>query len=559
VSLLSLQDVAMARRFYEQGYWQDETMYGALRRWAQATPDAWFLRDSESRLTYRQALGWVDALAADMTASGIRAGQRVSIWLPSRAESVLILLACSRMGAVCNSSLHRDYTVADVVGLLKRADSAALFMQPGYGADADRYDVRDRVGDLPSLKRIYALAPIGTVDHGADLPARFGLAPGMGADAPCATSPDRVVYLAFTSGTTGQPKGVMHSDNTLLSNGRVIAKDWKFTTDSVLYTLSPMSHNMGTVTMVTVLACGAELVVHTHATGAQSLDRVLETGATYLVGVPAHAILLLAAARARGLAGFGQVKTFQLAGSPIPGELVEQLMRRGVSVQNTFGMTENCSFQYTHPDDPPEVIVNTCGRTCDGFELTLWDQEDRDRQVAVGEIGELGGRGASLMLGYFDDQSSTEKSFNAHGWFMTGDLGRLDAAGNVSIVGRMKDLIIRGGHNIHPARIEDYAMRHPAVQKAAVFPVADAVLGEKACLAVVLHAGESAEPEALLEHLDRLGLSKYEMPEYFLRLESFPLTASGKVLKRGLVEMVKTGAVTPAPIIRAKKPAQGSM
>ena len=173
MTLLSLQDVATARRFYEQGYWQNETMYGALRRWARATPDAWFLRDGESRLSYRQALGWVDALAADMAGRGIRAGQRVSIWLPSRAESVLILLACSRMGAVCNSSLHRDYTVADVVGLLQRANSAALFMQPGYGADADRYDIRDRIADLPSLKRIYALPPIGTVDHGADRPTRF--------------------------------------------------------------------------------------------------------------------------------------------------------------------------------------------------------------------------------------------------------------------------------------------------------------------------------------------------------------------------------------------------
>jgi acyl-CoA synthetase len=300
------------------------------------------------------------------------------------------------------------------------------------------------------------------------------------------------------------------------------------------------------------------LVVHTHASGAQSLDRVLETGATYLVGVPAHAILLLAAARERGLEGFGAVKVFQLAGSPIPGELVEQLMRRGVSVQNTFGMTENCSFQYTRPEDPPEIIVNTCGRTCDGFELTLWDQENRDRQVGVGQIGELGGRGACLMLGYFDDQASTEKSFNGHGWFMTGDLGRMDELGNVSIVGRLKDLIIRGGHNIHPARIEDYAMRHPAVQKAAVFPVADPVLGEKACLAVVLHAGQAAEPGALLEHLDRLGLSKYEMPEYFLRLDSFPLTASGKVLKRGLVGMVKDGAVVPVPITRATNTFQGN-
>jgi acyl-CoA synthetase len=148
------------------------------------------------------------------------------------------------------------------------------------------------------------------------------------------------------------------------------------------------------------------------------------------------------------------------------------------------------------------------------------------------------------MLGYFDNQVATEASFNREGWFLSGDLGVMDARGNLKIVGRSKDLIIRGGHNIYPAHIEALALRHGLVARVACFPVADERLGERACIAV---AGGIA-PEELLAHLGAEGLSRYDMPEYFVRVEAFPLTASGKILKRELVEMVKRGELAPAPV-----------
>jgi acyl-CoA synthetase len=182
------------------------------------------------------------------------------------------------------------------------------------------------------------------------------------------------------------------------------------------------------------------------------------------------------------------------------------------------------------------------------MEIKLWQEARSDAEVAQGEIGELGVRGASLMLGYFNDQSSTESSFNRAGWFMTGDLARLDAQGNLQIVGRKKDLIIRGGHNIYPAKIEDFAMRHDAVAKAAAFPVADERLGERVCLAVIVRPNSSIAPMDLLAHLNELGLSKFDMPEFFIQLPGFPLTASGKVLKRGLSEMVARGEIKPQSV-----------
>ena len=164
------------------------------------------------------------------------------------------------------------------------------------------------------------------------------------------------------------------------------------------------------------------------------------------------------------------------------------------------------------------------------------------------------------MLGYFDNQSATENSFNSSGWFMSGDLGRFDALGNLQIVGRKKDLIIRGGHNIHPSHIENLAVQHPAVLKAAAFPVADPRLGERVCLAVIAREGEQVEGMQLLAHLDATGLSKYDMPEYYIALEAFPLTASGKILKRELVEWTKSGRIKPEPVrwVRPEKMHSGS-
>jgi acyl-CoA synthetase len=199
------------------------------------------------------------------------------------------------------------------------------------------------------------------------------------------------------------------------------------------------------------------------------------------------------------------------------------------------------------PDDDAETIVSTCGRACSGYEVKLWNQDNPDLEAATGEIGEVGGRGGLLMLGYFNNQVATETSFNAHGWFLSGDLGLIDANGNLQIMGRKKDLIIRGGHNIHPSTIEALAVAHPAVLKAAAFPVADERLGEKVCLAVIADR-DAPTGAAMLQHLASAGLSKYDMPEYFIALDEFPLTPSGKILKRELVEWVKQGRIQPAPV-----------
>jgi acyl-CoA synthetase (AMP-forming)/AMP-acid ligase II len=214
--------------------------------------------------------------------------------------------------------------------------------------------------------------------------------------------PNQVMYLPFTSGTTGTPKGVLHSDNTLLATARMMARDWQLER-AVLYTLSPLSHNLGLGALITAIAGGGELVVHDVPHGHSLLDRLKETGAEFVFGVPTHAIDLLGEMRARGAKRVGEVRGFRISGAAAPAPVVAELLRHGVVPQTGYGMTETCSHQYTLPDDPPERIIATCGRACDGYEIRIWRQDDPDSEAAPGEIGEIGGRGASLMLGYFDD------------------------------------------------------------------------------------------------------------------------------------------------------------
>ena len=526
---LTLHHPARSRRYYDEGVWQDETLYGLLAKHAAERPEAVALQDGTRTLTWSELRAWVDGVAGELRVHGLAGGDRVSIWMSNRVEPIVTFLACSREGFACNPSLHRTYTCAEILTLLERLSARVLVTEAGWGADRANVDFDSRLAELPSLKVVYS-------------PETFPK-PAANITLACA-DPDKVAYLAFTSGTTGEPKCVMHSDNTLLANARDLVRDWGHGPDTVLLTLSPLSHHIAWVAVAQWLVAGCRLATDDPPAGMKRLDWILATGVTYVMGVPTHAMDVQAEQKSRGLSRLGAVEVFYMAGAPIPPSVADAFVRQRIRPQNVYGMTENSSHQYTHPTDDTETIVATCGRGGRAYEVRLFDPLDADRPVGCGEVGQIGGRGAALMLGYFADQTATEASFNRDGWFLSGDLGIVDAQGNLRIEGRLKDLIIRGGRNISPSHIEALALRHAAIERAACFPVPDERLGERVCIAVI---GE-VEPTDLLAHLVNEGLSKYDMPEYFLRVAEFPLTASGKILKRELVDMVRRGDVAPAPI-----------
>ena len=551
--LLTLLSKDRLEKHYRDGFWKADTIYSLAAEHARKSPDRFAVRDRFRRLTYRDLIDQADALARALRRRGVKQGQRVAIWAGSRIEVAIVLLACSRDGYVCCPSLHREHTVDDVAQLLARIRASILIVQRDFGADGGARDIAARVRALPSMRHVYVL---GSADEqrgsSLDFPWSFD-ATAADEDRPPASKPDRVVYLAFTSGTTGVPKGVMHSDNTLLANARTISRDWAIGARSIVYTLSTLSHNLGFGAMIMTLIVGGELIVHDLPRDGSLFDRLAETGASFLFGVPTHAIDLLSEMQRRNGASLPKLKGFRISGAPAPAQVIKDLIRCGITPQTGYGMTESCSHQYTHPDDDPQLIIDSCGRACAGYEVRIWHSENASIELPPGEIGEVGGRGASLMLGYFNDQAATEDAFNEHGWFMTGDLGWLDENGYLRITGRKKEVINRGGRKIHPSKLEALASRHQSIERAAAIPIADERLGERVCLAVEFRTGKTASPAEILEHLDVGGLSRYDMPEFFLELDAFPLTASGKIRKAEIVEAVKAGRRTPVKISRSKE------
>lgn len=534
---LTLHDPQDARDYYAKDLWRNDTFYSLMAAQATDRPNAVALRDGRMTLDWISLKERVDAMAASLVDAGIYAGDRVSIWMSNRVEAVITFLACSREGIACNPSLHQSYTCDEIVDLLTELQASAVVTEEGWGADRVTRDFNAMAKELPFLKRIYTPK---------NFPSRIT---GQG-KAPHA-NPDSVVYLAFTSGTTRKPKCVMHSCNTLLANARDLVADWKLNQDTLILTLSPLSHHIAWVAVAQWLVCGGQLITNDAPKGTSPLEWIIETGATYVLGVPSHAMDILAAQKSAGLDRIGNVGIFYMAGSPIPEVVAEAFVNQGIAPQNIYGMTECSSHQYTHPSDSRDVWIKTCGRGGPAYEVKIWNTENPDEEMPLGHSGIIGGRGAAMMLGYYANQGETERTFNRHGYLLSGDLGSFDKRGNLRIKGRIKDLIIRGGHNIHPAKIESHALTHQGVKKAAAFGVPDDRLGEKVCLAII---GDLSSEE-MLAHLAADGLSKYDMPEWYAAVDILPLTASGKILKRELTEMVKRGDLKPQPVRHVEKKA----
>lgn len=527
---LTLHDPSTAIGYYDKGLWTGDTFYSLMEAHAEARPEAKALRDGQVLLDWQTLKARVDAMADSLHDAGITAGDRISIWMSNRAEAVISFLACSREGIACNPSLHRSYTCAEITDLLTELQASAIVTEDGWGADREQNNFDEMLKDLPFVKRVYSLN---------NFPRHI-----TRTNRQLSANPDCIVYLAFTSGTTGKPKCVMHTSNTLLANARDLVRDWELSESSRILTLSPLSHHIAWVAVAQWLVCGGMLITNDAPKGVTALEWIVESGATYVLGVPTHAMDILAEQKKAGADRIGQVETFYMAGSPIPEVVANAFVEQGITPQNIYGMTECSSHQYTHPTDSKDVWVSTCGRGGPAYEVKIWNQENPDEEMPQGHSGNIGGRGAAMMMGYFANQSATEATFNRHGYLLSGDLGSLDDSGNLKIEGRIKDLIIRGGHNIYPSQIESVALTHPDVEKAAVFGVADDRLGEKVCLAIIGNVN-SAD---MLEHLACEGLSKYDMPEWYAAMNELPLTTSGKILKRELTEMVKRGDLTPEAV-----------
>jgi acyl-CoA synthetase (AMP-forming)/AMP-acid ligase II len=533
---------ATLKAYYDSGAWQTQTLYDIVAAHAAARPDAPAVTGSARAFSWQELVAAIDGFAADLARHGLRQGDTIFVGAPNRIETVIALLAASRDGFVCCPSPHRNHTIADIADMCARASCAIYIHQPGHGADAAGDEILPLIRDLASIRHIYELP---ADDTGAPFGGSIGPA---GAVSPPAGNPDLITYLAYTSGSTGPPKGVMHSDNTQLVAARGIAGAWDLGSDTVTLSLSPFSHNLGCGTLWSSLVAGGEFVLHDWPRGDSLLDRIAAAGVDYLVGVPTHAMDLLAEIKERGLSRYDALKSFRVSAAACPEHVAADLYDIGIPVQKGYGMTETNGHQLGLPGDSRDRVMHTSGVCCPGYELAVFDTNDPDRRLLPGETGLVAGRGASLMLGYFQDAAAGEACLNADKWFLTGDLGMLDDDGYLSLTGRKKELIVRGGHNINPNVIEDYALRHGAIDLAAAIPVPDDRLGERACLAVMFADGQSVTAADLLDHLLAEGLSRYDLPEFWLPQADIPLMPNGKMDKLEIVGRVRDGSLVPEPV-----------
>jgi len=492
------------------------------------------------RWTYQQFDADTDALARGLLSAGIEARDRVGIWAPNCAEWVLLQYATAKIGAILVNinPAYRSHELSYVLGQagVRLLVSAESFKTSDYRAMID--EVR---GGLAKLERVIYL---GTPEwDGLFSPAGAGAAESgtaeraAGPDAlhlrEAALAFDDPINIQYTSGTTGFPKGATLSHHNILNNGFFIGEMCRYTERDRVCIPVPFYHCFGMV--LGNLACtthGACIVIP--APGfepAATLRAAQDERCTSLYGVPTMFIAEL------GLPDFGDydlttLRTGIMAGSPCPVEVMKRVVSEMHMSEVTiaYGMTETSPVScQTRADDDTERRVSTVGRVHPHVEVKIVNP-DTGLVLSRGEPGEMCTRGYSVMLGYWNEPEKTAEAIDAARWMHTGDLAVMDAAGYLNIVGRIKDMVIRGGENVYPREIEEFLYTHPAIEDVQVIGVPDEKYGEELCAWVKLRPGAELTGEEVRAYCSGK-IAHYKIPRYVRFTEGFPMTVTGKVQK----------------------------
>jgi cyclohexanecarboxylate-CoA ligase len=519
---------ALADAYRRAGLWRGETIWRTFATTAAARGTRVALVEGALRTSWAALAAAAEQVAGGLAALGVGSGDVVAVQLPNWTETVVALLAAARLGAVLNPVLpilrRRE------LGFVLRASGARVLVVPGRYRDADHRALAAELRpELPALEHVVVVR---------DEPGPGTLAWAALAAAPPTTraAPDdgaAIALLMYTSGTTAEPKGVLHSHDTLLAEARSLKAVHALSPADVVLMPSPLTHVSGLVHALLVPAVlGTTAVLMERWDPAAALALIARERVTYMVGAPTF-LRDLAFHPARSAHDLRSLRLFSCGGADVDPMLVrEAAARLGCVAKRVYGSTEFPTITTTGPDDPPARRIDSDGRPIGAAELRLVD--DEGRPVPAGVEGEILARGPECFLGYHDPAHNAD-AFTPDGWFRTEDLGVLDAAGYLRIAGRRKDIIIRKGENVSARELEELLAEHPATLEVAVVGVPDPACGEIACAVIRPRAG--VVPPTLAElgdYLARRGLSRRKLPERLELVEDFPRTASGKILKRAL-------------------------
>lgn len=506
--------------FAASGVWAGRTLADLARERAAATPDFVCFIDGEGQYTFAQVLAEADALSASLHARGLRAGDVIAFQVPNWREAAVINLAAALSGFVVNPivPIYRD---AEVTMMLGDCRAAAIFVPESFRKVDYAAMARRCQQALPDLAHVFTVRGSGPDDFAALVAAGQGAA-----FAAPKVDPMGVKMVLYTSGTTGRPKGVLHSHCTLAHIVAASGRHWGLAEGEATLMPSPVTHVSGYANgLEAPFICGIRSVLMEAWNAADALALIEQHACVGTVAATPFLVELAAAARAAGT-GLPSFRFFACGGAAVPADLIPAANAAFDNARafRVFGASEVPLVTFGWPHDE-HLAATTDGEVVD-YEVRIVDHEDND--LPRGAEGEILARGPGMMMGYAD-AAQTAEAITPDGYFRTGDLGVLDDRGAVTITGRKKDLIIRGGENISAKEIEDVLHGHPAVKEAAVVAMPHERLGEGVCAYVIL-AGE-ADAATLVAHVGASGMAKQKIPERFEFVEDFPRTASGKVRK----------------------------
>lgn len=519
-----------------------------------AEREALVVRHQNARLSYTELRQKVDALACGLMRLGLQAGERIGIWSQNNVEWAITQFAAAKAGLVL-VNINPAYRLAELEYALNTVTCRALILSPVFKTSS----YLDMVGNLapelgccepgklrarrvPSLEIVIRLGEMkspGMLNFGdllrspgQDELERLGaLGEQLQFDEPA--------NIQFTSGTTGQPKGATLSHHNILNNGYFVGEAIALKPGERLCIPVPLYHCFGMV--MANLGClthGATMIYPSESFDALAvLSALAEEKCAAMFGVPTMFIAVLDHPEF-GKYDLSRLRTGIMAGSPCPIEVMKRVVDKMHMSEVTiaYGMTETSpvSFQ-SSPDDSIERRVSTVGRIHPHCEVKIVDEEGRI--VRRGTPGELCTRGYSVMLGYWEDEARTREAIDSAGWMHTGDLATLNEDGYCNIVGRIKDMVIRGGENIYPREIEEFLYRHPKVLDVQVVGVPDAKYGEELCALIIVRQGAHMTPEEVKAFCNGQ-VAHYKIPRYIKFVDSFPMTVTGKIRKFQLREEV---------------------
>jgi fatty-acyl-CoA synthase len=509
-----------------------------LEERAQAHPERVFLVFGDRRLTYRQIDARSSAIAAALHGLGVERGDRIALDLPNWPEFVLSMFAAAKLGAVI-VPLNPRYTIPELQYMLRHSEASVVVSAENFNG-IDYLQLFE--GFLTSLPDLQYLVTVGEEDlwyddriyQFEDLESS-----GAGRELPRVSidAAEDTFAILYTSGTMGKPKGVALTHENLLSTAAATADSVALGENDVVFGVATVFHvfGLGPGVLGTLLA-GAGLVLQEQFHPAEALELIQKHRVTVHYGVPTVYITEMRENESvkRDLSS---LRAGIVAGAPIGDELVRRI--RAELCPNlcvAYSLTETSStVAMTRVDDPEEKAVFTVGRPLPGTEVRILDL---DGTILPEEsLGEIAVRGAGVMKGYYRQPGETSQSFDEDGFFLTGDLGMIDDEGYLHIVGRRKELIIRGGFNVYPREVEDRLHAHPAVLDVTVVGLPHEVLGEQVCACILPVEGAIITGEEIKDWC-RSTLADYKVPDIVRFFDSFPLTGSGKVRRVELARMV---------------------